>query len=431
MSVSVGQVEQFIEKMAPRSWAEEWDNPGLLVGSSAQQVFKILLSLDVTMEVIEEAVQEKADLVVCHHPLMFKPLKNLRADNQAALMPLALFRNGISLFAAHTNLDQSILSSSQTFAKLLGLEKTEFLQVTASEKLVKIVTFVPEEQAEQVRQALAAEGVGSGITDGEHSDYYSDCFYQTRGEGMFRPLSGSEPVIGEIGALTRVSEIRLESIVDERSLGRAVKALHKAHPYEEPAYDLIPLINSGKKRGYGMIGYLPETMVLRDLSEAFFSMLSNNVIAPDQTMNRQLTESSRDKQTNPPITQQTKQFTNILPFHNPSRKIFPFDYDLSSIRIAGDPKRKIKKVAIANGSGSSFVQKALFKGADLFITGDIDYHGVLDAMEGGMAVIELGHFLSEIPMIQSLFDYLLRDKTFEDVQLVLSSTNKIPWNGLG
>lgn len=398
MSVSVGQIEQYIERIAPRSWAEEWDNSGLLVGSSAQQVYKILLSLDITMEVIEEAVKEKADIIVCHHPLMFKPLKNLRADNPAALMPLALFRNGISCYVAHTNLDQSLLSSSRTFAKLLGLDKAEFLQVTSSEKLIKIVTFVPDQEVEEVRQALAAEGVGSGITDGEHSDNYADCFYQTKGEGMFRPLSGSEPVLGEIGELNRVAETKLESIFEEKYLSKVVKALHRAHPYEEPAYDLIPLLNSGKKRGYGMIGYLPEPMTLGDLTEKFLGLLkanSSNSYSADQT------------------------------------NIFPYDIDLSSVRIAGDLKRKVKKIAIANGSGGSFVQKALFKGADLYITGDVDYHGVLDALEGGMAVLELGHFISEYPMIQSLHDYLRKDKTFQEVELVLSSTNKIPWRRRG
>lgn len=394
MSVSVGQIEQYIERIAPRSWAEEWDNSGLLVGSSAQQVYKILLSLDVTMEVTEEAVKEKADIIVCHHPLMFKPLKNLRADNPAALMPLALFRSGISCYAAHTNLDQSVLSSSRTFANLLGLNKMEFLQVTSSEKLLKIVTFVPEEQVEEVRQALAAEGVGAGITDGEHSDNYADCFYQTKGEGMFRPLAGSKPVIGERGELTRVAETKLESIFEEKYLSKVVKALHKAHPYEEPAYDLIPLLNSGKKRGYGTIGYLPEPMILEDLAEKFFSLLKANSSA-GQT------------------------------------KIFPHDIDLSSVRIAGDLKRKVRKVAIANGSGGSFVQKALFRGADLYITGDIDYHGVLDALEGGMAVLELGHYISEFPMIQSFYDFLRRDKTFEDIELVLSSASKIPWSKRG
>ncbi|MGI6451691.1 MAG: YqfO family protein [Desulfitobacteriia bacterium] len=401
MAVSVGQVEQLIEKVAPRSWAEDWDNSGLLVGSSAQRVNKILLSLDVTMEVIDEAVQEKADLIVAHHPLMFKPLKNLRMDNQGAILPLALYRNGISFYAAHTNLDQSGLSSSLTFGRLLGLQKTEYLEVTASEKLYKIVTFVPEENVEAVRLALAAEGVGSGITDGEHSDNYAECFYQTKGQGMFRALNGAEPTIGNIGELTRITEIKLESIVEEKALSRAVKALHKAHPYEEPAYDLIPLRNTGKPRGYGIVGYLPAPMSLEELLQKFFGILESNS----------------------PCTCGGGCGEDCL---NGS-KIFPEIYDLSTIRTAGDFNKIIKKIAIANGSGGSFVQKAVFKGADLFITGDLDYHTVLDALQAGTAVCEMGHFLSEIPMIQSLYAYLRKDKTMDDVQMVISSSNKVPW----
>lgn len=388
MAISVGQVEQLIEKIAPRSWAEEWDNPGLLVGSSAQKVEKIILSLDGTMEVVDEAIKEKSDLIITHHPLMFKPLKNLRIDNLGAMLPLALFRHGISCYTAHTNMDKSILSSSKTFANILGLEKAEYLDST-SEKLIKIVTFVPEKDVKAVRTALATEGVGAGITDGEHSENYVECFYQLKGEGMFRALEGADPVIGDIGELTRVAEIRLESIVEERSLARAVRALHRAHPYEEPAYDLIPLINSGRRRGYGMIGYLPRPMTLGELWELFLDKLNNSV------------------------------------------SIFPQIYDLSSIRLAGDRDRKIKKVAISNGSGGSFVQKAISKGADLFITGDIDYHGVLDALESEMAVGELGHFLSEIPMIQSLYEYLRGEKTMNDVEIVISSTNKVPWLSRG
>jgi dinuclear metal center YbgI/SA1388 family protein len=347
------------------------------------------------MEVVDEAIQEKADLIIAHHPLMFKPLKNLRMDNQGALLPLTLFRNGISFYASHTNLDQSSLSSSQTFSNLLGLEQTEYLEITSAEKLIKIVTFVPEKEVEVVRQALAKEGVGSGITVGEHSDSYVECFYQTQGEGMFRALSGAEPTIGNIGELTRVSEIRLESIVEERALGRVVKALHRAHPYEEPAYDLIPLKNTGKRRGYGMIGYLPEPQSVGELWQKFL-----------------------DKSHNGECSNSKKIFPNIID-------------DFSSVRVAGDRKRKVKKLAISNGSGGSFVQKAIFKGADLYITGDLDYHGVLDSLEAGMAVIELGHFLSEIPMIQSLYDYLRKDETMNEVQIVISSKNKTPWGKRG
>lgn len=428
MAVSVGLVEQLIERIAPRSWAEEWDNPGLLVGSSAQKVNKILLTLDATMEVVDEAVLEHADLIVAHHPLVFKPLKNLRLDNQGALLPLTLFRQGISFYAAHTNLDQSVLSSSLTFARLLGLEHIEYLEVTSSEKLFKIVTFVPEEKLEEVRQALAAEGVGSGITAGEHSKYYSDCFYQTRGEGMFKALSGAEPSIGKIGELTRVSEIKLESIVEERALSRAVKALHRVHPYEEPAYDLIPLKNTGQRRGYGAIGYLSKPKTMEELYEQFMACLAANSVRNTKLINR---DSTSIYTPNDNLKINCSSESNMNSGASDVSKIFPYGYDLSSLRIAGDLKKKIKKIAITNGSGGSFVRNAIFKGADLYITGDLDYHGVLDSLEADMAVWEMGHFLSEIPMIQSLYEYLNGDKAMKEVQIAVSARNNTPWKNSG
>lgn len=402
MGTTVGHIEQLIEKIVPRSWAEEWDNPGLLVGSSSQQVDKIILALDGTPEVVDEAIKEKAQLIIAHHPLMFKPLKNLRMDNQAARIPLALFRNGISFYAAHTNLDQSELSASLTFARMIGLEQREYLAPTVQDKLVKIVVFVPEDAVEKVRIALANEGVGTAITEGEHSECYSECFFQSKGEGMFRPLIGAAPAVGRVGELTRVPEVRLESVVEENSLSRAVRALHKAHPYEEPAYDLIPLKNKGKPHGYGVIGYLPEPMTLEELWKKFMDHLERNSMCPPEK----------------------------CPQGRPgglSDNIFPMKYDFSSVRLAGDLNKKIKKVAITNGSGGSFVQKAIFQGADLYITGDLDYHSVLDSLEAGMAVGELGHFLSEIPMMQSLYSYLRNDKTLDDVEIIFSSASKVPW----
>lgn len=384
MGVAIGLIEQIIERIAPKSWAEDWDNVGLLVGSSAQRVDKILLALDGTAGVVQEAINEKAGLIIAHHPIMFKPLKNLNSDNLSAKIPLSLFGNGVAYYAAHTNLDQSVLSSSKALADLIGLQKTEFLSVTAAEKLYKIVTFVPEDAVAKVRSTLVAEGVGASITNGEHSDSYSDCFYHTEGIGMFRALEGAQPAVGEVGELNIVKEIRLESIVQERDLARAVKALHKAHPYEEPAYDLIPLKNTGKPRGYGVIGSLPEEISLGLLWEGFVEKLP---------------------------------------------MILPKRYELSSsIRLAGDMNKKIRKIAITNGSGASFASKAIFKGADLYITGDIDHHGVLDLLEEGIAVGVLGHFLSEIPMMKSLYECLRAEKALKEVDIIISNDNRTIWN---
>lgn len=286
MAVTIGQVAQLIEKMAPRSWAEEWDNVGLLVGCNSTPVERILIALDGTLEVIEEAKEFGAQLVVAHHPIMFRPLKNLRSDNAAARIPLSLLNHQIAYYAAHTNLDQSSLSSSRTLGELLGLKEMKLL----------------EEQA----------------TD-------SNAHYSS------------------------------------------------SNSFEEA-------------RGYGVIGYLEHPEMLGVIWQGFLDRLKKS-------------------------------------------KLYAHPYTLTGIRLAGSLQKEVRKVAIVNGSGGRFVPKALFKGADLLITGDVDHHAVLDALEGGMAVGDLGHFLSEAPMLQALYHSLSSEKSLQGIEIKVSAMNSSPWQG--
>ena len=383
MTVSVAYIAELIERIAPKSWAEEWDNVGLLVGDGATKVERILLTLDPSPAAVQEAIDYGAELIVAHHPLMFRPLKNLRKDNLQAEIPLKLLEHGIAYYAAHTNLDQSRFASAWTLAEALGLAGLEILAPTGSEMLVKLVVFVPQDYAERVREALASVGVGEAVTDGPHSAFYANVFFQTQGEGMFKPLPGAEPAVGKVGELTRVPEVRLESILPERLVARAIKTLKKVHPYEEPAFDLIPLRNQGKPRGYGVIGFLPETQSLGSVCRQLKERLAG-------------------------------------------QGLFAANYDLSTLRLAGAPDKAVRKVAIVNGSGGSFVPKALARGADLLLTGDVDHHQALDALQGGMAVCDLGHFLSEAPMLVALADYFKNEKTLQDVEIMVSRTGA-PW----
>jgi len=280
MAVTTELVAQVIEKIAPKSWAEDWDNVGLLVGSGSTPVERILITLDGTLEVVEEAKAYGAQLIVAHHPIIFRPLKNLRADNAAAQVPLRLLQHQIGYYAVHTNLDQSMVSSSRILGEVLGL------------KTMKIL--------------------------------------------------------------------------------------------EESAPDLKPLLNSGEKRGYGVCGYLPKPEKLGDLWTRFLECL-----------------------------------------RQPG--VYAQPYELAGVRLAGSLERVVRKVAIVNGSGSSFVQKALFKGADLLITGDVDHHAALEALEGGMAIGDLGHFLSEAPMLHAMVDYLSTDKALQGIEIRVSSMNRSPW----
>ncbi|HBP65514.1 MAG TPA: Nif3-like dinuclear metal center hexameric protein [Desulfosporosinus sp.] len=280
MAVTTELVAQVIEKIAPKSWAEDWDNVGLLVGCGSTTVERILITLDGTLEVVEEAKAYGAQMIVAHHPIIFRPLKNLRADNAAAQVPLRLLQHQIGYYAAHTNLDQSIISSSRRLGEVLGL------------KTMKIL--------------------------------------------------------------------------------------------EESAPDLKPLLSSGEKRGYGVTGYLPKPEKLGDLWTRFLECL-----------------------------------------RQPG--VYAQPYELTGVRLAGSLERVVRKVAIVNGSGSSFVQKALFKGVDLLITGDVDHHAALEAIEGGMAVGDLGHFLSEAPMLQAMSDYLSTDKALKGIEIRVSAINRSPW----
>ncbi len=278
MAVTVGLVAQLIEKIAPKSWAEEWDNVGLLVGSGSKTIERILITLDGTLEVVEEAKAFDAQLIVAHHPVIFRPLKNLRADNAAAQVPLRLLQHEIGYYAAHTNLDQSVVSPSRVLGELIGLEKME-------------------------------------------------------------PL--------------------------------------------ERVYDVNPSRNS-EERGYGVSGYLTRPEKLGVLWQNFLDKLKES-------------------------------------------GVYSQAYELTGVRLAGSLEREVRKVAIVNGSGGRFVPKALFKGADLLITGDLDHHAVLDALEGGMAVGDLGHFLSEAPMLRSIYDYLSSEKSLQGIEIQVSSVNRSPW----
>jgi len=210
-------------------------------------------------------------------------------------------------------------------------------------------------------------------------------------------LAGANPALGRVGELARVTEVKLESIMPERLIDRAIRAIRRAHPYEEPAYDIIPLLNAGQSRGFGVIGYLP---------------------APEQL----------DK-----VWQNIRSFVTEGPWAglraSYSTELKGGPENGLGMRLAGDVTRPVRKIAIVNGSGGSFVSKALFKGADLLITGDVDHHAVLDALDGGMAIGDMGHYWSELPMIYKLAEYLKTDNALREIEIVVSKTNRLPWIG--
>lgn len=347
MSVKCQVIMDAMEQLAPKCLAESWDNIGLLLGSPAQKIDKVLVTLDVTQAVVEQAVEDGVDLIITHHPILFTPVKNIRTDLPQGKMLASLLSANIAVYAAHTNLDSAVGGVNDILVRKFNLQETKPLTVSYREKIYKLVVFVPKTHEQVVSQAVWDAGAG-------HIGNYSNCAFVSQGMGSFLPLAGATPFVGEHGTLEQVEEIRFETIVPEKISRRVIKAMLKAHPYEEVAYDLYELLNGGNEQGLGRIGKLPHPMSLKE------------------------------------FVSQVKIGLSI-------------DY----VSVSGDLEKNIKKVAVCGGSGASLIQKAAFAGADVLVTGDVKYHDGQDALAAGIAVIDAGHFATEQPVVSYVTKYLV------------------------
>lgn len=334
-----------INKIAPVGLAESWDNPGLQVGDPGAEVKRIMVALDPTPDVISSALAASCQLLVTHHPLVFKPLKSISTATPQGRLIHAAIKGGLSIFSMHTNYDTATGGLNDLLARKIGLSAAVPLQITTSRELVKLVVFVPASHLDVVRNSLFPHTRSLGN--------YRECSFAASGEGTFLPLEGSEPFIGAVDAQQTVAEERLELLMERANLPRAVKALLASHPYEEPAYDLYPLLNEGEKLGMGRVGYLPETTLLADYAGLIKAKLS----AP-------------------------------------------------GLRYVGEPTARISKVALCSGSGASLLREAVRVGADVLVTGDVKYHDARDAMDLGIALIDAGHFATEIIMVNAIVEQL-------------------------
>jgi dinuclear metal center YbgI/SA1388 family protein len=346
MAVKARYVTSLIEELAPKRLAEDWDNVGWQVGDSRSEVNTVLVSLDPSPAALAQAKRLKAELLVTHHPLLFRPLKHLRLDLPAEQLVARFLEAKIGVYSAHTNLDNARQGTSEVLAQKLGLTNTEVLIPGKGQKLYKLVTFVPSSQVENVRQALAAVGAG-------WIGNYSHCTFQVAGKGTFLPLEGTNPYIGQPGVIEYVDELRLETIVPEERLGLAVSRMLAAHPYEEVAYDIYPLAREGQAYGLGRVGQLPQKTTLAEFV---------------QTVKKAL--------------------------------------GLTEVTVVGDGNIPIQKVAVCGGSGSSLVSRAHFVGADVLVTGDVKYHDAQEADLLGLSVVDAGHAGTENPVVLALADYL-------------------------
>jgi len=334
----VSDIVGIINKFAPFASAEEWDNVGLQVGDPAATAERIMVALDPGREAIDAAVAAGCRLLLVHHPFIFKPLKRISlADPDGGLIARAI-RSDLAVISLHTNLDVANGGVNDFLADLLGVGECAPLRVTAQDELVKLAVFVPKGSEDQVLEALFRF---SGLIGN-----YRDCSFRTPGLGTFTPLEGARPHVGSVGKRETVEENRIEVLLRRHDLSAAVLALMKAHPYEEPAFDLYPLLNREDVSGLGRIGLLREEMSLGDFALAVKERLG-----------------------------------------------------LSGVRLVGDPGRSIRKVALCGGSGASLLRDAWRQGADLLVTGDIKYHEAREAETLGVALLDAGHFATEIPMV--------------------------------
>lgn len=367
MAVSCQTIINLIEKYAPKKRAEEWDNIGLQVGSPAQSVSCVFLSLDLNEAILEEAWQAGADMLIVHHTPFFKPLRNLRTDLPQGRLIQKIVQKGLALYTAHTNLDAAVGGVNDVLAQKLGLQKIELLMESWQEKLYKLVVFVPVEFTEKVSQAISEAGAG-------WLGNYAHCTFRTTGIGTFLPLAGANPFLGVEGRLEKVEETRIETIIPEARVNRVIKAMLKAHPYEEVAYDLYLLAKEGETAGMGRIGYLPQPLNLQE----FITLVKERL-------------------------------------------------NLSMVRYCGDLGKKVEKVALCGGSGASYLARAAFLGTDVYLTADVKYHEAQEAEAQGLALVDAGHFGTEQPVIAAMAEYLKEELPKEKVWVVTSQLNSDPF----
>ena len=354
---TVADVIEELEVIAPPELADDGDRIGLQVGSARTPVRRICVSVDASPPTVDIAVGKKADLLVAHHALIHSPLQSVAEGDPVAEQVVKLIRANVAVYIMHTNYDTAPGGVNDVLAQLLGVKGCCPLTNRKQDKFCKISVFVPEEAVDTVRNAMADAGAG-------RIGQYTHCSFRTRGTGSFVPLPAAQPYTGSVGKLEEVEEYRLEMICAGSWLGAVIDAMLEEHPYDEVAYDVYELANEPVVYGYGRVGTLERE---RKLAE----------------------------------------------FGDQVREALGLDY----AKIAGDPAKPVKRVALCAGGGSSLFKDAVRAGADVFVTGDTKHHDILDANALGLAVIDAGHFETEKPGMVALAERLKKSISDADVQI--------------
>lgn len=362
--MQIKELVNYLNTAIPNGLQEEYDNSGLLVGNTNNELSGVLVTVDVTEEVIDEALDKEANFILAHHPLIFSGLKSLTGKDHVERCVIKALKNDVAIYAAHTNLDNLKNSFNFMMADRLGLKNQQILRPRQND-LVKLVFFVPHDHAGQVRKAVFEAGAGV-IGD------YDQCSYNLDGQGTFRPGEGSDPHSGKKGEMHFEEETRVATFFPSYKTGQVIEAMNEAHPYEEVVYDLYPLKNEDKDNGAGVIGTLNEEMPEKD----FLDLVKNQL----------KTECIRH-----------------------TKFLYSF----------------VSRVAIAGGSGSFLLNDAIAQKADIFISADFKYHNFFEADEK-ILIADIGHFESE--QVSKEFFYELLTKKFHNFATHLSEVNTNPVN---
>ena len=364
--MKISQIIETLEDFAPLDLQESFDNSGLQIGDVSQTVKGILLCLDITEEVLEEALELDCNLIISHHPLLFKPIKKLTGKTYVERCVIKACKNDLVIYAAHTNVDNAFGGLNYYLADKLGLQNLRILN-PKKDGLLKLVTFVPEAHAESVRNALFNAGAGC-------IGNYDSCSFNTSGEGTFRAGHQTHPFVGNIGELHTEPETRIETILPIQKKTAVLRTLLAVHPYEEPAYDFYPLANEWKGAGSGVVGELPYP----EEERAFLQRLKTG-------------------------------------------------FNLQSIKHSPLTGKMIREVALCGGSGAFLIPDAIAYGADVFITGEAKYNDYYD-VENRILLTVIGHYESEIITKELFYDVITKKIT--NFAVHFSTTNSNPVNYL-
>ncbi len=370
MAISVTDLLSCLDEAWPFAWAAPGDRVGLLVGSPQKQVTRVLVALEVSEAVVAEAQELKADFLLTHHPLIYAPVAEIREDRPAGRLLAQVIRADLAVAACHTNLDVAPGGLNDYLGARLGLRGAVPLAPQGRDPWLKLAVFVPVGYEDRVRAALFDDRVGV-------IGRYSHCSFATRGQGTYLPEEGARPWRGEVARLARAEEVRLEVILPESRIGPTLARLKAAHPYEEVAYDLYPLKNPAPPLGYGRVGDLP---------------------AP-------------------------RSWPELLAL---VRDIFP----TRGCRLWGRPPAEVRRLAVCGGSGGELITAAREAGAQVFLTGEVRHHQAVPGVGGEFAVLEVGHFASEVVFMPIWAEDLKRHLTGRgaEVEVLVSRREESPFS---